>query len=112
MSIPATDGVHMSGFILNNASWNEAKGCLEEMKESGNQSLPSLFLRPGERCETPVDEGSSRNQAYQFDCPVFFYDNLSSRFEPIITLPYVTLPSSLSDHACRQRQVFLTASSI
>ena len=113
MSIPAIDGVQITGFVVNNASWNEAKGCLEEMKEFGNQKLPSLLLRPNERCETPVDKRStSKNEQYQFDCPVYFYDYLASRFEPIVTLPFVTLPSTLSDHACRQRQVFLTGSNI
>jgi hypothetical protein len=104
----AADGVLMTGFVLHNASWNETKGCVEELKESGNQNLPILLLRPIERSESPSDEKSGKKQTYQFDCPVYFYDNLSSRFEPIVSLPYVTLSSSLPANVCRQRQVFLT----
>ncbi|CAB3986508.1 Hypothetical predicted protein [Paramuricea clavata] len=106
MSISATDGVQMAGFLLHNASWNETKGCLEEIKTSGNQRIPSLLLRPGERGETFSAKTTSKNQPYQFDRPVYVYDNLPGRFEPIIPLSYVTLSSSLPTHVCRQRQVF------
>jgi hypothetical protein len=97
----------MARFVLHNASWDETKGCVEEFKTSGNgQRIPSLLLRPGERGETFSAKTTSKNQQYQFDCPVRVYDNLPGRFEPIIPLSYVAPSSSLPTHVCRQRQVF------
>jgi hypothetical protein len=100
MTITATDGVQMAGFVLRDASWNETKGCLEKLNTSGNQRIPSLLLKPGERGETFSAKTTSKKQPYQFDCPVYFYDNLPGRFEPIIPLSYVTLSSSVPTHVC------------
>ena len=111
--MPALDGVQIKGLVLHNASWDKSRGCIVELDESiGNQEIPSLFLRPKERSQSLPDIKNSKNQLYQFDCPVYFCNNRSVRFETIVSLPCITLSSSLPEHVCRQRQVFLAGSSI
>jgi hypothetical protein len=70
------------------------------------------YYDQGERGETFSAKTISKNERYQFDCPVCVYDNLPGRFEPIIPLSYVTLSSSVLTHVCGQRQAFLTDSNI
>lgn len=108
MNVLAADGVVMTGFVLKNASWNKAKGCIEELKEFGNRIIPSVLLRPAESDQNTSDKNNNKNEPYKFDCPVYLNDVLPSRFEPIISLPFIPLPSSLPAYVCRQRQVCLT----